>query len=418
MGRAGLSIKGGAALALALLLLAGAVNYVDRITLSLAAPLISAELHLKAGAMGVLLSAFLWSYAIAQAPAGALIDRLGPRRLLGGALVLWSAAQGATGLAAGLPQLIGARLALGVGEAPQFPLGARVVRTSFAARRRGLATGVFNSASTLGPAIAPPIVTALMLGVGWRGAFLATGLAGLVVAAVWFGLYRDRPAPVGESAPPPARLADLPRLLRAPTLWAMAAGNFGSGYMGWFYAAWLPSYLEAERHFTLAQVGWAASIPYLFGFLGSLTGGWACDRLARGGVALLASRKAPIVAGLAGGAACTALALAAPDNGWALAAICGALFAANIASSAIWALAVAAAPARFVGSVGAVQNFGGLLGGALAPIVTGLTVEATHGFAAALAITAVAGLAGAAIYLFAVRRPLADPLENVAVPRS
>src|SRR6185312_1889687 len=114
MGRAGLSIKGGAALALALLLLAGAVNYVDRITLSLAAPLISAQLHLKAGAMGVLLSAFLWTYALAQWPAGVLIDRLGPRRLLGGALVLWSAAQGATGLAAGLPQLVIARMCLGL----------------------------------------------------------------------------------------------------------------------------------------------------------------------------------------------------------------------------------------------------------------------------------------------------------------
>lgn len=107
---------GGAGLALALLMLAGAVNYVDRATLSLAAPLISAELHLRAGAMGVLLSAFLWTYALAQAPAGALIDRLGPRRVLGGALVLWSAAQGATGLAVGLPQLIATRMALGVGE--------------------------------------------------------------------------------------------------------------------------------------------------------------------------------------------------------------------------------------------------------------------------------------------------------------
>ncbi len=397
---------GGAGLALALLMLAGAVNYVDRVTLSVAAPLISAELHLKPGAMGVLLSAFLWTYAAAQWPAGALIDRLGPRRLLGGALLLWSAAQAATGLAAGLPQLIAARMALGVGEAPQFPVGARVVRGWFAERRRGLATGVFNSASTLGPAIAPPIVTALMLTLGWRGAFLATGLAGLVAAALWIGLYRDPPASPGADPAAPMRLADLPALLRAPTLWAMAAGNFGSGYMTWFYAAWLPSYLTAERHFSLPQVGWAASLPYVFGFVGSLAGGWACDRLVRAGLSPLASRKAPIVAGLLGGAACTGLALAAPTGAWALAAICGALFCANVATAAIWALAVAAAPARFVSSVGAVQNFGGLTGGALAPIVTGFTVEVTHGFAAALAITATAGLAGAAIYLFGVRRPL------------
>jgi MFS family permease len=212
------------------------------------------------------------------------------------------------------------------------------------------------------------------------------------------------------------RLADLPALLRAPTLWAMAAGNFGSGYMTWFYAAWLPSYLASERHFSVPQVGWAASVPYLFGFAGSLVGGWACDRLAGAGLSLLASRKAPIVAGLAAGAACTGLALAAPTSVTALAAICGALFCANVATASIWALAVAAAPARFTGSVGAIQNFGGLLGGALAPIVTGLTVEATHGFAAALAITAGAGLCGAAIYLVGVRTPIADPadLRNAA----
>ena len=419
MGAAGNERVGrGAGAALALVMVAGAVNYVDRVTLSVAAPLISAELHLKAGAMGVLLSAFLWTYAVAQWPAGALVDRLGPRRLLGGALALWSAAQAATGLAAGLPQLMAARMCLGLGEAPQFPVGARVVRTWVGEARRGLATGVFNSASTLGPAIAPPIVTALMFQLGWRGAFVATGLAGLVAAALWIGFYRDRPMPAGEqAAAAPMRLADLQGLLRAPTLWAMTAGNFGSGYMTWFYAAWLPSYLEAERHFSLAQTGWAAAVPYLFGFAGSLTGGWACDRLAAAGLTPLASRKAPIVAGLAAGAACTGLALAAPTGAWALAAICGALFAANVAAAAIWALAVAAAPARFTGTVGAIQNFGGLTGGALAPIVTGLTVEATHGFAPALAITAAAGLAGAAIYLFGVRAPIADPAagpRNVA----
>jgi MFS family permease len=410
---------GGAGLALALLMLAGAVNYVDRVTLSVAAPMISAQLHLKAGAMGVLLSAFLWTYALAQWPAGALIDRLGPRRLLGGALVLWSAAQAATGLAAGLPQLVTARMCLGLGEAPQFPVGARVVRSWFSQARRGLATGAFNSASTLGPAIAPPIVTALMLSFGWRGAFVATGAAGLVAAALWIGLYRDQAPPDGGGAAPSMRFADLPALLRAPTLWAMAAGNLGSGYMTWFYAAWLPSYLASERHFSLPQVGWAAAVPYLFGFAGSLTGGWACDRLAAAGLTPLASRKAPIVAGLAAGAVCTGLALLPPEGasggGWALAAICGALFSANVATAAIWALAVAAAPARFVASVGAVQNFGGLVGGALAPIVTGLTVEATHGFSVALSVTTLAGLTGAAIYLVGVRAPLADPTLGAGV---
>jgi MFS family permease len=189
----------------------------------------------------------------------------------------------------------------------------------------------------------------------------------------------------------------------------MAAGNLGSGYMTWFYAAWLPTYLESARHFSLPQAGWGAAVPYLFGFAGSLAGGWSCDRLGAAGFSPLASRKAPIVAGLAAGGVCTALALAAPTGAWALAAICGALFCANVATAAIWALAVAAAPARFVSTVGAVQNFGGLVGGAAAPIATGLIVEATGSFAAALAVTAAAGLGGAAIYLLGVRGPITDP---------
>jgi MFS family permease len=401
---AGRVARRGASLALGLVVMAGLVNYVDRVTLSVAGPTIAAELHLSPSQMGLLLSAFLWAYALAQAPAGTLIDRVGPRPLLAGAMLLWSAAQAATGFAASLPQLIAARLALGLGEAPQFPVGARVVRGWFAAKDRGLATGVFNSVSTLGPALAPPIVVALILAVGWRGAFIATGLAGVVVALIWLAFYRDPAAPsVEEAAAAPTPWS---ALLAQPTLWAMALGNAGSGYMNWFYAAWLPGYLQSARHLTLPQTGWAASVPYLFGFAGSLAGGWFCDRLAARGLSPIASRKVPIVAGLAIGAAFTGLTIAAPTSLAAVAAIAVALFCANAAGASIWALAVVAAPRGAVARVGAVQNVGGLLGGALAPIVTGISVEATHSFVAALATTAVAALGGAAVYLAAVRRPL------------
>jgi MFS family permease len=404
-GFAGAPLKVGRSVALALLLACGLVNYVDRVALSVAAPQIAHELRLRPSELGVLLSAFLWSYALAQAPAGALADRASPRRVLGGAMLLWSAAQGAAGLAATLPQLIAARLGLGLGEAPQFPVAARVVRGWFAPAGRGLATGVFNSASTLGPALAPPIVTALMLGFGWRAAFWATGLAGLAMAAVWWRLYRDPPEPAADgvaSGTTPSWRA----LARQPTLWAMALGNLGSGYLTWFYAAWLPSYLEAGRRLSVLQTGWAASIPYLFGAAGSLAGGWACDALTRAGLSPIASRKAPLIAGLAGGAAFTGLAVAAPGALLAVAAIAAALFCANVATAAVWALAVAAAPAGAVGRVGAVQNLGGFVGGALAPIATGVLVEATGDFAAPLGLAAAAGAAGALVYLAGVRRPI------------
>ena len=366
--------------------------------------------RLSLGQMGLLLSSFVWAYALAQWPAGALVDRIGPRRLLAGALAVWSAAQAAAGAAGGLGAFMVARIGLGVGEAPQFPVGARVVRTWFAEQDRGLATGIFNSASTLGPALAPPLVTALMLACGWRLAFVAMGLAGIAVSALWWGLYRDRPAAAGASAPtPPLTAAAWWRLLASPTLWAMAAGNFGSGFMNWFYAAWLPGYFEIQRHFSVPKTGWVSAIPFAFGVAGSLIGGALCDRLARAGLSAIMSRKAPIVGGLLAGALFTGLASAARSNAEAIAAICAAVFFANLAGAAIWALAVAAAPERAVASVGSVQNFGGLIGGALAPVLTGFSVEATGSFVTAQWATAAVAGAGALVYLFGVRRPIADP---------
>src|ERR1700740_3677734 len=139
--------------ALALLVVAGVVNYIDRATLAVANPLIREELGLSIADMGYLLSAFLWAYAFAQLPTGAMVDKLGPRLLLTCGLALWLFAQLLGGLIQNFGQFFGARLLLGVGEAPQFPTGARVVRDWFNPRERGIATGIFNCASTLGTAI-------------------------------------------------------------------------------------------------------------------------------------------------------------------------------------------------------------------------------------------------------------------------
>jgi MFS family permease len=168
--------------ALTLLVTSGAVNYVDRATLAIGNPLIRADLHLSVADMGLLLSAFLWAYAFAHLPAGGLVDRFGPRRLLGAGILLWSIAQGLTGLCANFGQFVFGRAVLGLGEAPQFPTGARVVRDWFNVRSRGLATGVFNCSSTLGTAIAAPLLTVIMLAVSWRWMFGIMGLAGVIVA--------------------------------------------------------------------------------------------------------------------------------------------------------------------------------------------------------------------------------------------
>src|ERR1700733_3397087 len=178
-------------IALTLLVLAGCVNYIDRAALSIGNVLIRRDLGLSVGDMGLLLSAFLWAYAFAQLPAGGMVDRFGPRRLLTAGLALWSLAQALAGLVTGFGQFIVVRAVLGLGEAPQFPSSARVVRDWFGGRDRGTATGIWNCSSTLGTAISAPLLTFLMLAFGWRWMFGIMGIAGLVMAAVWYALYRD-----------------------------------------------------------------------------------------------------------------------------------------------------------------------------------------------------------------------------------
>src|SRR5690242_2534432 len=177
--------------ALVLLVLSGVVNYIDRATLAIANPLIREDLNLTVGDMGLLLSAFLWAYAFSQLPAGALVDRLGPRLMLTLSLGIWSIAQMLGGFVTSFGQFFGVRMLLGVGESPQFPTSARVVRDWFNERERGLATGIWNCSSTLGTAISAPLLTFLMLTFTWRWMFVIMGVAGLLVAAVFYVLHRD-----------------------------------------------------------------------------------------------------------------------------------------------------------------------------------------------------------------------------------
>ena len=232
-------------LALAMLIISAVINYLDRAALSIANVEVRQELGLNATEMGVLLSAFLLSYAFSQLPAGVSVDRVGPRILLGAGLALWSLAQVATGFVASFSQFYWARIALGIGEAPQFPTAARVVSNWFHVTRRGLPMAAATSAApSIGTALAPPILTALMLAYGWRMMFVALGVVGLLAAAVWFVLYRDPSSCAtvedvgyirsGDTASTSkVTLRQWGRLFRCKTTWGMLIGNFGSGYLFW-----------------------------------------------------------------------------------------------------------------------------------------------------------------------------------------
>ena len=418
-------LKGIQRTALTLLVLAGVINYMDRATLAVANPLIRGELGLSIAQMGYLLSAFLGAYAFAQLPVGAMVDKGGPRLLLALGLSLWSLAQGLGGLVRGFWSFFGARVLLGFGEAPQFPTCARVVRDWINARNRGLATGIFNCSSTLGTAIAVPLLTCLMLVCGWRAMFVIMGAAGLLVAGLWAVVYRD-PAGVAltpeehrhlvEDDPPGRRTRltwrEWKLLFRFRTSWGMILGFVGTIFLLWVYSAWLPGYLEMERHMSVKQTG----IPFACGVLGGLSGGWFVDWLHRRGVALVKSRRLPAGGALLGTALFTLLAAWTPSNVLAVIFISLAMFLVQFASTCAWALTSVAVPANCTASIGSMQNFGGYLGGALAPAVTGLIVQRTGSFVLALTVAAAIGAVSSIAYFVLVRDPITSDQIDALVP--
>jgi len=407
-------------LALSLLVLSGIINYLDRGTLAVANEFVRADLGLSLVEMGILLSAFSWSYALCQLPVGALVDRIGPRWLLGGGLLLWSLAQAAGGLMSSFGWFVLARVLLGVGESPQFPSAARVVSNWYPLRSRGMPTGIFNSASPLGIALAPLCLSALIAALDWRWAFYLTGAAGLLVAVVWLAVYRD---PVKETLTEQERLylysdetqpitpkvtfAEWRALFCHATTWGMMLGFMGSVYLNWVYLTWLPGYLRSARHMSLEMSGVAAALPFLCGFIGALVAGWVSDRITRRSETAVLGRRNAMVVAMLGMVIFTVPAALVESNVIAVACICVVIFLANASSACAWSLATAVAPANRVASLGSIQNFGGFLGGALAPIMTGFIAQ-TWSFVPALLTGAAIALMGALSYLLLVRNPIPD----------
>jgi sugar phosphate permease len=415
--------------ALTLLVISGAINTMDRAALAIANPMVRHDFGLSIAQMGALLSAFLWAYAFSQLPVGALIDRLGPRKILTWGLALWSGAQLLCGVVTNMTQFFLARMLLGLGEAPQFPSAGRVVRDWFAVRDRGFATGIFNSASTLGTGLAAPVLTALMLAFGWRWMFIVMGGLGLLIAVVWYLLYRE-PAEMGLTAEEDRYRSEGDKageisqitihewggLFRSATTWGLLSGYFGVIYVQWVFYSWMPGYLEIERHMSVAHTGLAAGIPYIFAVAGALSAGWLVDFLARSGVSPINSRKIPLCTVLLLEMVCVIAAALVPDNTLAIACLSGAMYFGTAATTYSWTLVTVVGPANCTGSLGSLMNFGGYLGGSLAPLLTGLIVQGTGSFVPALFCGAGMALFAGVAYFLLIRGPIVLVAHAPAAP--
>ncbi len=365
---------------LALTVIAYMITYMDRQILAVARPVIRDELGISLVMMGWITFGFRISYAVFQIPGGWLGDRIGARRALTIIVTWWSAFTAITALAWNAVSMLVIQVFFGFGEAGAFPIATRSLARWMRPTERGFAQGVTHAGSRLGAFITPPIVVLLIAKFGWRPAFFAFGFLGVAWAVSWFVYYRDTPEEhpgvnaaerqlIGSGR---KRSDHVPwaRILSHGNLWILAVMYFCYNFNLNVYQDWFPTYLHDSRGMTLAKMGFYASLPLLAGVLGDLAGGWFSDTVLRTTGRVNLARRGVAIAGFVVSGAATIPAVLARSPQVSVAFYCLAFFALEWTVGISWAIPLDIG-GDFAGSVSAVMNSLGNLGGALsAPVVT------------------------------------------------
>lgn len=370
----------------AMLLAATVINYIDRSTLPVVISSMRNEFSLSEQDYSQIVSLFLAAYALMYAGSGYIVDRVGTRKGFALFMFGWSSAQMLHAAVNGKWSLAGARFLLGLTEPGNFPAAVKAVREWFPAGRRAIGVGVFNAGSSLGSAIAVPMAAFLTLRYGWRFTFLFTGGIGMIWLCLWLAFYdapethrwlakAERiapdivPAPDCEPASPVADESWM-MLLRKRQCYSLAIARFFSDPVIFFVIFWLPEYLRKERGFDLARIGASGWVPFLFGDVGYVLGGWLSGYLMSRGWPLAKARKTA----MAVGAALLPAAIAAPFANSAEVAIGAMCFV--VLGHAIWVANLLTLPADLfpgsqVGRVSGISGMGGAIGGILANLAIG-----------------------------------------------
>lgn len=395
------------------------INYMDRSNLAVAASEIDKEFGLTPVQLGLIFSAFSWTYLAFQVPGGILVNRFSPRVLYAFSLITWSIATIMQGFAKGFVTLFGLRMATGAFEAPAFPINNRVVSNWFPDNERASAIAVYTSGQFLGLAFLMPVLSMLQQEVGWRGLFVVTGLVGIIWGIIWYLLYRDPLKHHGVSSAElqhiesggglldkqqaekktAFRWADLKAVLSYRKLWGIYIGQFAVNATLWFFLTWFPKYLVDYRGLDFIKSGYWASVPYLAAFTGILCSGFLSDYLVKKGVSAAKARKRPIIIGLL----LSAFILGANYvnmPGLIIFFMSLSFFGVGFASIT-WIFVSTLAPKHLINLTGGVFNFIGQLAGIIVPVVIGFLARGGS-FAPALVFVAVLGLLGACSYIFLV----------------
>ena len=403
---------------LGLLTIGTMINYLDRTVLGIAAPLLREELLIDAATMGIVFSAFSWTYAAMQIPGGIFLDRFGTKLTYFLSLTFWSLSTLLHGLATNLASLLTFRFALGVSEAPCFPTNSRVVATWFPQQERAFATGVYTVGEYVGLAFLSPLLFWIMSAFGWRALFVVVGVAGILFGLVWWRTYRephesttvnqselDFIAAGGGIVAPKAANAKFEwrlvgQLLRFRQLIGICIGQFAGNSTLVFFLTWFPTYLATERHMGWLKIGFFTVLPFIAASVGVLFGGWWSDSLLKRGRSANIARKLPIITGLL--LASVIVTANYVEGDYVVIGILSLAFFAQGMAALGWTLVSDIAPKNLLGLTGGIFNFAANLAGIITPLVIGFIVAGTGSFVGALMFIAIVALIGAFSYIFVV----------------
>jgi len=356
--------------ALTLLLAITIINFIDRQTVSVLAPMLRQMLHLSNEQYGRIVAAFQFGMMSGEFPMGWLMDRWGVRFGLAGAVLWWSIATGAQSITRSGTQLGITRFWMGTGECGNYSGGMKAIFRLFAPRERTLAIGIFNSGSMIGATLAPPLIVYLAQHYGFRTAFLLPASLGVLWMPLWLFIYRD----IRPQQSLRAQATSLGALLGESSAWAVMLCRFFIGPVMQFYWYWIPSYLYSVRHLTLTQVGFLGWIPFFLGDTGGVAGGWAAGFLQRRGFSIYNVRRITMYLS----AALCLSSLAVPylaNTAGAFLAIGIAVMADNFLSANMFGAVTDLFPDDTVGRATGLTGVAGGLSGLLFPLLTGYLVD-------------------------------------------
>jgi len=380
------------------------VNYFDRVNLTVSHDALCADFGINDITFGFLLGAYNWTYAMLQLPSGVLLDRFGVRAVGCVSTLIWSIASFAAALSRNISAFFGARFLLGVGEAPTFPSNAKAIGYWFPPQLRSLATSFFDAAAKFSSAIGVPIIGLLLLRVGWRLSFAATGLLSLLYFIAFCAIYRDPAHKFSDlqagAAHIDARRVSLGYLLRQPKVLGLAIGFGSYNYVFYLLLTWMPVYLSRALHINLAASFLYTGVPWLIATFGDLlVGGLLVDGLIHRGWNANRVRTTVLIGGTAMGLGLLGAAHAhTPTHAlfWLSVSIGGLSAAAPVG----WSVPSLIAPGDSVGSVGGILNLSNQISGIAAPIITGFLVNGRQSFAAAFFVAAGYLILGIGAYIF------------------